>query len=87
MPDEETYHLLSEIEDNILKELKDFEGYLNIGRQTADSIREIYFACKDFRKPSKVLYQIQCDYAEKIDIGFDVFKDKYWQSFNRFNNK
>ena len=41
----------------IVEELKDFEGYLNIGRQTADSVREIYFACKEFRKPSKVFAQ------------------------------
>jgi Family of unknown function (DUF695) len=86
LPDNETYKLLDEIENRILDELKDFEGYLNIGRQTADNMREIYFACKDFRKPSKVLDKIQDNYSTKIDISFDIYKDKYWQSFNRFNS-
>jgi len=85
MPDEETYQLLDEVEDNITEQLKDFTGYLNIGRQTAKDVREIYFACKDFRKPSKVLYKVQNDYAEQIEISYDIYKDKYWQSFNRFN--
>lgn len=84
MPDTKTYKLLDEIENTILDELKDFEGYLNVGRQTADSIREIYFACKDFRKPAKVLYQIQTSYAAKLSISYDIYKDKYWQSFERF---
>ncbi len=85
MPDTETYKLLDEIESKILEELKDFEGYLNIGRQTADSVREIYFACKEFRKPSKVLYKIQNDHSNKVEISYDIYIDKYWQSFNRFN--
>ncbi|MEO8150854.1 MAG: DUF695 domain-containing protein [Bacteroidia bacterium] len=87
MPDEKTSNLIEEIEKIILEELKDFEGYLNIGRQTAESIREIYFACKDFRVPSKVLYKIQDSYANKIVISYNIYKDKYWQSFNRFNGQ
>jgi len=86
MPDTETLKLLDEIESKIIEELKDFEGYLNIGRQTADSVREIYFACKEFRKPSKVLHKIQNDHSNKIKISYDIYIDKYWQSFNRFNN-
>ena len=84
MPDDETYQILNEIEDEILEELKDFDGYLYIGRQTADSLREIYFACKDFRKPSKVLHQLTNKYLGKYNIAYDIYKDKYWRSFNRF---
>lgn len=84
MPDEDTYQLLNEIEDKITEELKDFEGYLNVGRQTADSVREIYFACKDFRKPSKVLNKILENYSDRIDVDYDIYKDKYWKSFNRY---
>ncbi len=86
LPDEETYALLNEIEDKLVAELKDYEGYLNIGRQTANNEREIYFACKDFRKPSKIAYQLQADYADQLEIRFDLYKDKYWQSFNQFTN-
>ncbi|MBD1365051.1 DUF695 domain-containing protein [Mucilaginibacter sp. ZT4R22] len=84
MPDEATYQLLDQIEDEITSELKDLDGYLNIGRETADSVREIYFACKDFRKPSKVMHAIQQKYAHRLAIDFDTYKDKYWQSLNRF---
>ncbi|MDX2305738.1 MAG: DUF695 domain-containing protein [Microscillaceae bacterium] len=84
MPDQETYQLLEEIENEILEELKDEEGYLKIGRQTADNVREIYFACKDFRKPSKVLHQIMLSFAPRLEIDYDIYKDKYWQSFDRF---
>lgn len=84
MPNENEYQLLNEIEDKIISELKDSDGYLNIGRETADSLREIFFACTDFRKPSKVLHNIRNEYKTIIEIEFDIYKDKYWQSFNRF---
>lgn len=84
MPNDSDYQLLNEIEEKIMLELKDSDGYLNIGRQTADSIREVYFASIDFRKPSKVLHNIKNEYENRIEIDFDVYKDKYWQSFNRF---
>ena len=84
MPDDETYEALNDLENVILQDLKDFDGYLNIGRQTAENIREIYFACKEFRKPSLVIDQISTENADKFEISFEIYKDKYWQSFNRF---
>ncbi|MEM6297200.1 MAG: DUF695 domain-containing protein [Bacteroidota bacterium] len=87
MPNEKDYQLLNEIEDQLMLELKDVEGYLNIGRQTADSLREVYFACIDFRKPSEVLYALQKDYVGySVEIEFEIYKDNYWQSFDRFKN-
>lgn len=85
MPDDNTYQLLNEIEDKALEQLKDFDGYLNIGRQIGNNLREVYFACKDFRKPSKVFYQLTKDYSS-MDIKYDIYKDKYWISFNRFQH-
>jgi hypothetical protein len=84
MPDDNTRSLLDEIEDDISSELKDIEGYLYIGRQTTKNTREVYFACTDFRKPSNVLYKIQKKYEKQFAIAYDIYKDKYWQSFNRF---
>jgi len=84
MPDNETYVLLNKFEEDLIGELKDSEGYLNIGRQTADSSREIYFACKDFRLPSKVLTKFISDYENKLNVDFNIYKDKYWKSFERF---
>ena len=49
--------------------------------------REIYFACKDFRKPSKVFFKTQKENSEKFEIDYDIYKDKYWQSFERFRPK
>lgn len=85
MPDDHTRSLLDEIEKDIVDELKENEGYLYIARQTGKNIREIYFACIDFRKPSKVIYKNQKKYEAQFAISYDIYKDKYWQSFNRFN--
>ncbi len=85
MPNETDFELLNIIENEILDSMVDKEGYLNIGRQTANNEREIYFACKDFRKPSKIFYQIQKKYSDKFEIESDIFKDKYWRTFERFN--
>ncbi len=84
MPGNETYQLLDKIEQEIQAELKDADGYLNIGRQTAENKREIYFACKDFRKPSVVVYKIIETYSRQLDMDYDIYKDKYWQSLDRF---
>ena len=84
MPNTNDYKLLNNIEEEIMQELKDGDGYLNIGRQTADGEREIYFACKDFRKPSKIFFKVQNKYSDFFEIGYDIYKDKYWRSFERF---
>ena len=84
MPNNSVYQLMNTIEDEMMIELKDNDGYLNLGRQTADNVREIYFACIDFRKPSKIFYRIQSKYSDKIKIEYEIYKDKYWQSFDRF---
>lgn len=87
MPNEKDYKLLDTIEEEVMQELKDIDGFLNIGRQTAKGERDVYFACKDFRKPSKVFFKIQQKFSETFEIEYDIYKDKYWQSFERFNNK
>ena len=84
MPNKKDYNRLNSIEDETLVELKDYDGYLNIGRQTANGEREIYFACKDFRKPAKIFFQIKHKYSNRFEIEYEIYKDKYWQSFNRF---
>ena len=83
-PNNKTLAQLNELEDELLEGLKDSDGYLNVGRETAEGIREIYFACKDFRKPPKVAEQLIAKYEDKFNMTFDIYKDKYWQSFNRF---
>ena len=84
LPSEPVFELLNEIENNIMEYLQDQEGYLNVGRQTADCVREVYWYCIDFRKPSKVLDYIKNQYQDQIKITFDIYKDKYWQYLHRF---
>ncbi|MCX8020477.1 MAG: DUF695 domain-containing protein [Chitinophagaceae bacterium] len=84
MPDNNTYEQLNNLENEIMAELKDFEGYLNVGRQTTNGERIVYFACKDFRKPSKLLYNLTRKHSDKLDLSYDLYKDKYWQSFEKF---
>lgn len=84
MPDEITYSELENFENQIMDQLKDSEGYLNVGRETGDNLREIYFACKEFRKPSKVLHNLTAEYLGILNVSFDIYKDKYWQNMNRY---
>lgn len=84
LPDEATYQLLERFEHEVLTELRDTDGYLNIGRQTANGCRDILFACKDFRKPSKVVHELAKQYANELSVTYEIYKDKYWQSFERF---
>lgn len=85
LPNPETLYLLNTFEDDVLKELIDSDGYLNIGRQTAEGERKIFFACRDFRKPSKVVAKVLKAHESTIKGSYDIYKDKYWKSLNRFN--
>ena len=82
-PDDKDYDLFNLIEDEMMLELKAEEGNLNLGRETADNIREIYFVSKDFRKISKVLTETVQKYPD-YEMSFEIYKDKYWQSFERY---
>lgn len=84
MPSDSESERLNILEDEMSAELSDREGDLYVGRQTAENEREIFFACKDFRKISKLFYEIQQKYAKQFEIEFVIYKDKYWQSFERF---
>lgn len=80
LPDSTTAEKLNEIEDTIRNELKDADGYLNIGRQAANNERHIFFACVDFRIPSRVANEVKHRCREDFELDFDIYKDKYWRS-------
>jgi hypothetical protein len=84
MPPSKEYEQLENIEQELLAELKDVDGYLNIGRETGNHLRTMYFASKDFRKPSKVIDQIIEKYSNDFEIEVSIFKDKYWRCLNKF---
>ena len=83
MPDQKDYKSLESIEDAVNLLLSEDLFCLNIGRRTGGSKREIYYASKDFRLPAKVMDElVNSNYP--FTISFEIFKDKYWQTFNEF---
>jgi len=84
LPNAATSALHNLLEDEISSELKDADGYLYIGRQSMENVRKLYYTCKEFRKPSKVLSKLKKTNTHKLDFDYTIYKDKYWQSFERF---
>lgn len=84
MPTKDIYELLNTLEEEIGVELKDFDGYLNVGRRTGDNCKTIYIACREYRKPSKVLFELSKKYSGRLELSYDIYKDKYWQSLETF---
>lgn len=85
LPEKDDFEKLSDIEDLAIEELK-VHGYLYIGRESADNIKESYFAGKDFRKISKVFNIIKRNNPE-YNISVRIFKDKYWQYFKYYTGR
>jgi Family of unknown function (DUF695) len=84
MPDDETFELMGQFDDELTDLLPNTEGYLNIGRQTGDGERTIYFACKEFKKSSKTTHELIQKYANRLSISYEIYKDKYWMTMNRY---
>ncbi|WP_285055386.1 DUF695 domain-containing protein [Pedobacter ginsengisoli] len=84
LPDTSTFQALNSIEDELLLALKDHKGYLYLGRETSEDVRDIYIACKEFRNCSKIADQIKQKYKYSFDIAYEIYKDKYWQSLAHF---
>ncbi|WP_426278183.1 DUF695 domain-containing protein [Chryseobacterium sp. S-02] len=86
LPNPEDSRLMNAFEEELNTALIDTEGYLNIGRETADNLREIFFACREFRNSSRLTYEIITKYSDKLKIEYHIYKDKYWQTFDRFKH-
>ncbi|REC47108.1 DUF695 domain-containing protein [Chryseobacterium pennipullorum] len=82
LPEKEDFEKLSNIEDKAVEDLKK-EGYLYIGRESADNQKDSFFVGKDFRKISKVFNTLKKDNPE-YRISYRIFKDKYWQYFKYY---
>ncbi len=82
MPDDESTDIMNSFEEEILNQLPDLDGYLNIGKETYNGTRRIYIACKEFRRSSKTVSLLINRYGDKLKIIYDIFKDKYWTSVN-----
>jgi len=84
MPDDATYALMDNFEEDLMEKLQDFDGYLNLGRQTYNNERTIFFACKEFRESSRVSFDLIKKYQSKLKITYTIYKDKYWKTMDRF---
>ena len=87
LPDQQTADKLNDLEDAFMERLKAEDGFLNIGRDAGNNERSVYIACVDFRKPSKVAYELQQEYKNITPFNYDIFKDKYWQSVSHFQRR
>ena len=83
MPENDVSALMAAFEDEMMEQMKDTDGYLNLAHTTADGARDIYFACKDFRTPAKVMDLLVSKYAGRLKVTFDINKDKYWRTLER----
>lgn len=83
MPSQEENNTLYEIEEEVNKYLTEDLFCLNIGRQTGENKREIYYASKDFRVPAVALDKIS-KMPQEFPVEYEIYKDKYWQTFDRF---
>jgi hypothetical protein len=82
LPDATINDVMNDFEDALIQQLPDANGYLNIGRETYNSTRTIYFACKEFRHSSKTVSSLIKKYQQQLEITYDIFKDKYWIAVN-----
>lgn len=84
MPDTETTNNLNDFEDRLIAKLPVANGYLWLGHETGKGIRDIYFACKEFRSVSKIVWQEELDFPYGYDFAYDIYKDKYWRTLQHF---
>ncbi|OJV53081.1 MAG: hypothetical protein BGO31_04830 [Bacteroidetes bacterium 43-16] len=83
-PDAASLLLINQFDDLLLEHFPEQDGFINLGRETGEGIREIYFACKGFRIPSLTSQHLIHHFKGKLDIDYQIFKDKYWQTFERY---
>lgn len=83
-PDAETLARINQFDDLLLDYFPESDGFINLGRETGEGIREIYFACKGFREPSRITQHLILQFAGKLEMDYQIFKDKYWQTFERY---
>jgi Family of unknown function (DUF695) len=87
MPKTSDQELMYQIEDEVDEFLNQEGGYLWLARSTGWNERKIYWACHDFRQPSKVLDQAAKRYKANFDFKISIFRDKYWMSVDKYNPK
>jgi hypothetical protein len=84
LPTSETNNMMDAIEDELGALLPAKDGFIYLGRETYEGNRYIYFACHDFRHPSRVTALIINQYEHQFEIEREICKDMYWLSVGTF---
>jgi hypothetical protein len=84
LPNNDIYELMNQFEDELIPLLPIADGYLNIGRETGLNKRTTYIACKEFKKSSKIAFELTKKYEKQLPMTYDISKDKYWMALNQF---
>ncbi|MFZ4260609.1 DUF695 domain-containing protein [Sphingobacterium sp. HJSM2_6] len=84
LPDNDSYSVFESIQTDMESFLPESEGYIQIGTETVNGTRELFIACRDYRKPARKAKEIQQKYSPIVDVDFEIFKDKYWRTFNSY---
>ncbi|WFB62478.1 DUF695 domain-containing protein [Sphingobacterium sp. WM] len=83
-PNPDTYDHIAEFEEELEKTLPSAEGYIFLGSETVDGLRETFIACREFRNVSMVMEKLIPKYQDRLELSYDFYKDKYWQTFERY---
>lgn len=84
MPEQDDNQALNDLEEELLPTLQPDAGCLYVGRETGRNERRIFFACKDFRAPSRAFDAIASAWSDRFEFETDLFKDRSWQTHARF---
>jgi hypothetical protein len=84
LPQGKVYEIMNEMEDELAGVLTPENGCLNIGRETYNNSRNIYFACHEFRESSRKVNATLQQYKDRLKVSYQVYKDKYWQIVSHF---
>jgi hypothetical protein len=84
MPDKETSDHMFQIEDDLQGRVQTDKTCLYLGRETGNGEKRLFFACADFRGISKLFYQIQDEYSATLPVAYEIYKDRYWKTFQKF---
>lgn len=80
LPTKQILTQLHNIEDTLIKTLKDEDGFLTIGHETAKGVRTTFLACTDFRNAGKQIELTLENLPNGVEGEFQIRKDKYWRS-------
>ncbi|MDV6170080.1 DUF695 domain-containing protein [Flavobacterium sp. DG1-102-2] len=83
MPNQMVSALVDSSEEKFTEQLKEKNNTLNLGRETGCNTRDIFFACKEFRKSSLIVDSL-INQQTRFKIDYMIYKDKYWQTFEKF---